>query len=100
MRRPHAHRGGLHVIPLALMLENGRPRVARDKDDHQQEEQPQEVDVDRADAFVTFVVRLENGLDHSSRVLSYGRAGYHAGTSKEDAHDDRYPERPPRLDPD
>jgi len=31
------------------------------------EEQPQEIDVDRPDAFVTFVVRLEN-TEHLSRV--------------------------------
>src|ERR1700686_605532 len=52
----------------------GRPQVARDKYDDQQEEQAQEIDVDRADAFVTFVVRLKNGFEHMPYLR--GRRGY------------------------
>src|SRR6266849_4865764 len=79
MRRPHAQRGGSNVIPRALMLQNARPRIAPDKYDDQQEEQPQEIDVDRTDAFVTFVVRLENSFDTEHIFVSSLRGA--AGTS-------------------
>lgn len=45
------------------MPENCRPGVGSYKYDHQREEQPQQVYVDRTDAFVTFVVGLQNGFD-------------------------------------
>src|SRR6202451_3074780 len=54
-RRPHAPGRGICRVPWSLVGEDVRPRLFAQHEEHQYVEQPQQVNVDPADTFVSFV---------------------------------------------
>lgn len=58
--RPDAKCHRLGVIPRSLVVDDRRPRLNPDANEHQEIKQSQKVNVDRANALVFFVIRRED----------------------------------------